>query len=74
MNKPKPHEERDQRDHPSNAAARWHLNNAYQRGLLGGTLEAKEKKRLDVDGMCSAATTEESRAFIESLWRKEAEQ
>lgn len=66
-------DERHLRDHPNNAAARWHLNRAYQRGLLSGTLEDK-KKRLDPDGMCSAATPEESRAFADALWSREVDE
>lgn len=47
-------DERDQRDHPNNEAARWHLNRGARRGLLSGAMEPEDKnrKRLDIDGTC----------------------
>ncbi len=52
-----------ERGHPGNYAAMWALTPHGRNG-------AEPKTRLDAEDACSAATPEESRAFIETLWGK----
>ena len=62
--------ERDNHDHPNNAAALWHLLHRTGKVAADGSLiiEDKKKREINPEDYCPAAAREESAAFVRSLW------